>query len=222
MQERRLGAATRRRWQFGLMRAPQTRWPALRVLCLVFGSALLTSCGDDSGIEDAPSRRDAGVSGQGGAAAKGGRPASPPLPRGGESGSDRPALPPTIIECGTAVCVSPPSFGFVSACCADEATSICGVMMLNGTCQKPDPGDPRCPALNFRGIISLPSCCNDDQQCGLEGTRVGMPGCMDLEGAHKQARLWGVSGDEIPSPRPCDATSGTHLDAGIEDEDAGI
>jgi hypothetical protein len=183
MQERRLCSATRQRWQFGLSRACRMHVPALCALCLVLGSALLASCGDDTEIEESPGRRDAGVSGQGGAAAKSGRPARPQA--AGESGSGRPSPPElAMVECGTAVCVSPiVGFGFINACCADEATSICGIKTLSGSCMKPDPGDPRCPALNFRGLIGLPSCCSEDGQCGLEGTRVGMPGCMGLASA---------------------------------------
>jgi hypothetical protein len=227
MRGRVLGSATTGHWPLGLLRLSEALWRALRLLCIVLGAALLCECGDDDWKGDAGSPRDAGVSASGGAAAVGGRSGSRAVPRGGAGSSFPPMLPMSdqaAIACGTALCVSPTAgFGFITACCADPGKSICGIMSLSGSCMKPDPGDPRCPALNFRGIVSLPSCCNSANQCGLDPSRVGMPGCLDLAEAAEQTRAWGISDEEIPKPRACDTGASSHPepepepDAGAQD-----
>lgn len=215
MRERAAGAATTYGWPFGLLGDTRV---LLSALCLALN---LGACGDEDWSHDTVSPRDSGVRDADGAAASGGKSGNTGSPRAGGGPGFPNGLPtPELqsVQCGTAVCVSPTAgFGFIKACCADEATSICGITGLSGTCMKPDPGDPRCPALNFRGLISLPSCCNEEHQCGLDATRVGMPGCMDLSWAAQQARVWGISDDEIPPPRPCGASESTHADAGAAD-----
>jgi hypothetical protein len=97
-------------------------------------------------------------------------------------------------------------------------------MAPSGECVKPSAGDPRCPALNFRGLISVPSCCTLTGQCGLDSSMFGMFGCQDLASATVQASQMFVAGLSIPEPRPCDPVSAAHPDAGHADagtEDAG-
>ena len=213
MRERFWGSAARlRSWHPAQGRA------LARVLA---GAALLAlapwpcGCGDDAAApvqhaKDAGSPDASAASGgkAGGAASAG-------------AGSTFPGFPMPellVVQCGTAMCVSPAGgFGFITACCASEGTSTCGTTAPSGECVKPSAGDPRCPALNFRGLISVPSCCTEMGQCGLDGTMFAMPGCRDLASASAQASAMFAIGVSIPEPRPCDPVSAAHADAGSED-----
>jgi hypothetical protein len=105
--------------------------------------------------------------------------------------------------------------GFISACCVDAASSTCGTSAMGGACAKPVPSDPRCPGLDVMGFIMLPSCCTQGQ-CGIDASMFGMPGCVDLASAAKQAASMGMSGGvQLPAPRACDDTdAGAESDAG--------
>ena len=130
-----------------------------------------------------------------------------------------PPVPWLVVPCGTARCVSPAEgFGFITACCADEGRSTCGTKSPGGDCNLPPAGDPRCPALNFRGLISVPSCCTAAGACGLDGTMYGVPGCTDLASAAVLASATFVIGASVPDARPCDPVKAAHADA---DADAG-
>lgn len=213
MRERFVGSAAR---------LPSRRPPRGGALARVLAGAVLIAlapwpcgCGDDES-QPTPNTKDAGNLDA--AAANGGK-------SGGASSagaaSTFPGLPMPellMIQCGTATCVSPAAgFGFITACCANEGTSTCGTATPSGECMKPPVGDPRCPALNYRGLISVPSCCTQAGQCGLDATTFGMPGCRDLASASVQASSMFVIGVSIPEPRPCDPVSAAHADAGLED-----
>ena len=120
------------------------------------------------------------------------------------------------VKCGTATCTSnPQAMGFITACCADEGTSTCGTSMMGGACAKPIAGDPRCPSVS--GVISLPSCCDQNGMCGIDPSMFGMPGCVELGAAAERAMMsmQGMGFNIMfPAPRACDATD---LDGGADD-----
>jgi hypothetical protein len=208
MRERISGSAAKERRERVLRRA--------QVAGSVLGILLLAGCEQDIGNDDAKSSQ-ASTRNAGTGAAVGGQPAAG---RGGAAAPAAPVLPPppVIIPCGTAMCVSAPAgFGFSTVCCADEGTSTCGTTSASGSCMKPQAGDPRCPALNFRGVPSVPSCCTDKGACGLDGTMYGAPGCTDLATAAAQAAPLWFFGVSLPEPRPCDPTRAAHVDAGVDD-----
>lgn len=188
---------------------------------IVLGVALLGSCVDDTWI-DGPSdaRHGSQEAGVAEPAANGGAASAPDSARDASvlDGSAEPAR--ITIPCGTAKCLSPISiFGIfpIPTCCADEETSTCGLATPSGACMRPFMGDPRCPALTFRGIVTVPSCCTESGACGLDATMYGLPGCTDLAAAAEQSRM--TVGVEIPEPRQCEPRHATGIDAG--DADAG-
>jgi len=226
MRERFLGSAAKLRGLLLLQGTlPTPRWAARNAGALLL--ALLSHCGDDVSTHELDNTPDAGATqagaaangGQGGHGGHGGR--SGPAARGGAGSTQGtfPALPQLItVPCGTALCVSPVAgFGFITACCADEGTSTCGTTTPNGACMKPPAGDPRCPALNFRGIVSVPSCCTQKGACGLDGAMYGMPGCTDLESAAQLVSSMRFLGVSVPEPRVCDPWGAAHADAGVDD-----
>jgi hypothetical protein len=181
--------------------------------------AAVAACGDDDAASG--NKPDVGAAGKAGHAANGGAGgaaghagAAGKSNAAGHSGSA--AAGDTggggDVKCGTATCSSPAqAMGFIMGCCADEATSTCGTAMMGGACAKPVADDPRCPGLNVMGFVMLPSCCATNGMCGIDASMFGMPGCVDLESAAKQAMSMG-GGADIPAPRACDAAGG---DAGI-------
>lgn len=175
-------------------------------------------CADDTWLADAhDSTREAGVAER--VSATDGRSAA--RTRADASAADWDPAQTTVIPCGTAKCLSPVNvFGVfpVAACCADEDTSTCGLITGNDVCMRPFVGDARCPPLTFRGIISVPSCCNESGACGLDASMYGLPGCIELARAATLAS--GVPGISIPEPRSCSAHTATGADAG--DADAGL
>jgi hypothetical protein len=168
---------------------------------------VLGACGDDDHATspEAGARSVASVGG----AAIGGSGGSARL-SAGQGGSAE-----TSIKCGLAKCVFPPAAtGFMTPCCANEATSTCGTT-VNGTCAKPVAGDPRCPGLGFMGVITIPSCCAENGMCGLDASKFGTPGCTDLATAAKLAE-WSLAPTDIPAARACDAASHDDADAGAD------
>jgi len=178
------------------------------------GAPAAVACGDDdgpgdmmetdSGTIDAGRAGAGGVGGAGGAGGRGGRGGS-----GGASGA-----PATTVQCGTDTCEAPAAaMGFITACCADAASSTCGTSVMGGPCGEAAPGDPRCPPLDIMGFIMLPSCCTAGQ-CGIDASMFGMPGCVDLATAAARAEMMGMgAGIELPEPRACEDAA----DAGTED-----
>jgi len=213
-------ARAQRRRRFAQPRMdPPAQVARPRLLRAVLGALLIAACGDDAIPDGKPTALATGTAGrQGAAAASGGNSDTAPASAGSDAWFPGGLPPPLLVACGTALCASPVAgFGFITACCADEATSTCGTTTPSGGCMKPPAGDPRCPALNFRGIISVPSCCTADGACGLDGAMYGMPGCTDLASASARANAMRILGVSVPEPRPCDPADSTHADAGTED-----
>jgi hypothetical protein len=173
-------------------------------ICL---AALAACSGDDANATDAgPS---AGKSGGGGShAGHGGSTAG--RSGSGAAGSSQAGG----VKCGSMMCMaSGPAAGFIDACCADEATSTCGTSIMGNPCSKPVADDPRCPGVNVMGFIMLPSCCAQNGMCGIDASMFGMPGCVDLATAAKQAMSMG-GGADLPAARACDGADGGAEDAG--------
>lgn len=70
------------------------------------------------------------------------------------------------VPCGTAMCKGQ---GFFRACCADEATSTCGVesKTLNVECAPPAVADPKCPDRPAAMMRTAKGCCGTDGMCGV-------------------------------------------------------
>jgi hypothetical protein len=183
----------------------------LSMACMCAAAFAACSGADVGGvISPDASMHSAGKSGQAaiGSAGRGGRNAAT---GGGNAPGDGQA---TSVKCGSATCMSPAAaMGFITACCADEATSTCGTAAMGGACAKPIPDDPRCPGIDVMGVIMLPSCCSQNGMCGIDASMFGMPGCVDLGVAAKQAMSMG-GGIALPSPRACDGADGGADDAG--------
>jgi hypothetical protein len=187
----------------------------LRVACV---SMLMIGigCGDDDADDSPGAGGRAGRTGESGSAANSGRGAT-----SGNGGSVASNLAGTgvvpgatdPVQCGANTCTSPGGGfgGFISACCADEATSTCG-MSMGGPCAKPVASDSRCPGLNVMGF-TLPSCCGTDDMCGIDASMFGMPGCIELGKAAQQAMSMGGASADIPPPRSCE---GSESDAGTD------
>jgi hypothetical protein len=123
------------------------------------------------------------------------------------------------VTCGSETCEAPAgAMGLIVACCADEAMSTCGTSFMGNACAAPGENDPRCPPLEIMGgFFMLASCCTDDDQCGIDASMFGRPGCVDLATAAEQAEMMGGgSGVELPEPRSCsgDTDAGSDDDAG--------
>jgi hypothetical protein len=167
--------------------------------------AFTFACGDDSG----DTKHAAGSGGSGGA--------KEPMSQAGRTsaGTGTPTQPGTAaVQCGSTTCQgSGPLAQFLMPCCADAATSTCGMSSLTGAgCMKPVESDPRCPAVDIMGIFKLASCCTTNDRCGIDASMFGMAGCADLQDISSQVPSMGFI--SFPSPRSC---SGTLEDAGAED-----
>jgi hypothetical protein len=179
----------------------------LALALLWLGVLGFVACGDDDSSEsdcDAGSQ-DGGSAGKGGASGKAGAGGS-----GAAGGGTTPSA--GAVKCGSATCEAPAAaMGFISACCADEATSTCGMTsLMGGQCTMPGKTDPRCPAISAMGFM-IPSCCTAQGMCGVDASMFGFGGCTDLESAAKQS----MGGSTIPAPRRCDeADGGADSDAG--------
>jgi hypothetical protein len=201
-------------------------------LGLLLSAAAFAGCGDDaesdshsdSGTRDAETakHRDAGGDRDKDAATRGGS-GGRDAAVGGKGGRDaamNEAREPeaTRVECGASICeFSENTFG--RPCCADEAASTCGTSILGGACMPID--DTKCPDINFPGL-PLPACCTSRGMCGIDTSKAGGPGCLDLATAAQRAREAGAT-VVFPAPRMCpadkptDPTQPTDVDAGAED-----
>ena len=188
------------------------RLVVLALIIAAFGVTTLQGCGDDAD-DDSPT--DAGSAGKGGSGGGGGRGGAGGRSGAGTSGGGSGSSG-TDVKCGSATCTSPGGMfgGFATACCADTATSTCGMSVMGAPCAKPATGDPRCPGLTVMGAIMLPSCCTMGL-CGIDASMFGMPGCVDLKTAAERSSMMGGSGTMIPAPRACDAADAGAADAGI-------
>ena len=172
-----------------------------------------SACGDDTNDESASdpapdggaaTKQDAGAgkSGSGGA--------------GGNVASTNPSTA-TQAKCGSKMCSA--GGGFAMPCCADEATETCGMSFMGAGCSIPEPGDERCPSVN--GFAMLPSCCTEDNMCGINAAMFGMPGCVELGMAAARAQMTAASA--FPKPRTCDGKEVSNVDADAgADADGGM
>ena len=62
--------------------------------------------------------------------------------------------------------------------------------------------DERCPSVDVMGIFTIPSCCTEDGQCGIDATNFG-GGCVELSVAAAMAAQMGGGAIEWPKPQPC-------------------
>lgn len=179
------------------------------VTCLVLSAIAVVSCGDDDA--DA-SDRDAGGSTGDNAGGKGGG-GGTAAGQGAQNGGAGVAAD-SAVKCGSTTCAAPGgAMGFISACCADEAKSMCGMSLMGNPCSVPSSGDMRCPGHQVMGL-TVPSCCTSDGLCGLDASMFGFGGCTDLKSAAAQAgAMMGGSGN-LPSPRACDGSDAGADDAG--------
>jgi hypothetical protein len=163
---------------------------------------------DDESTDGGMRRARAGGSDASGAGGAGRAAAPSGAGRGGVSGSA------SSVTCGARTCEWPPD-GFAKACCADAATSTCGVVsLMGGRCTETVEDDMGCPVLDFGPLLMLPSCCTSRGMCGVDVTTVGGPGCLDLATAAERARMAGASA-VFPSPRACSDDPGVSTDAGL-------
>jgi hypothetical protein len=106
--------------------------------------------------------------------------------------------------CGTKTCTVPEPAGDLAACCIDPFTSTCGVQRPGGLCGTAQTnGDPRCPSIDIMGGLVLPSCCTDDDKCGINATMFGSMGCVELGTAAEMAKTMGGANLMWPAPRAC-------------------
>jgi len=123
------------------------------------------------------------------------------------------------IECGSTTCEPTGSF-FMRACCADSATSTCGMSFSfggGGGCSVPVDPDPRCDSITIM-TFQLPSCCTADNRCGIDSSGFDMGGCRSLDELAEIAMGDGGVGDGgmpmtmggfdisvvLPEPRDCE------------------
>lgn len=194
-----------------------------RAMCLTFAIFNLTGigCGDDK-----PEPMDTAGSGGSVAVGSGGSVAAGSGGAGGAGAAKQP------VTCGTKTCTTPFDGMFddlpdrykqalPTACCADAATSTCGTSVGGGACLTPLPKEQRCPDVMLSGI-SLTSCCTSEEMCGVDGSSLGMAGCIDIAtmflGAQMGPQAMQLQGQMVPAPRRCDSmplsTDGT--DAGSD------
>jgi hypothetical protein len=63
-----------------------------------------------------------------------------------------------------------------------------------------------CPEAALEALgITLPACCTQDGQCGVEGAVLGIAGCTPLAAAAAEAAQRGAPEGTIPAPRACPA-----------------
>ena len=104
--------------------------------------------------------------------------------------------------CGVNICDE-------GGCCQDpffEGGGRCGVAAGQACLLPPPPdttSDKRCPGVNVMNIFTIPSCCNDMGQCGIDASMFG-GGCVELGEAAIQAEMMGA-GNSIkwPPPQAC-------------------
>jgi hypothetical protein len=157
------------------MRLSRTTWT---MIVLVLSAGVAGGCGDDK----SDSGSEAGAGG---------------TSRAGTGGAGAKTEP-----CGSKNC-EPPEDGTAEACCMDSFSSTCGFKMPGGACAPAIVGDPRCPSVSVAAGITLPSCCTDDGQCGIDATMFTMPGCVDLATAAERAKTMGGGMISFPEPRAC-------------------
>lgn len=162
------------------------------------------ACGDDKG-DDGSATPSAGKGGAGGAKPSSAGAGSAAIGSGVPSG----VMP---VQCGSTMCQgSGPLAQFLMPCCADAATSTCGMASLTGGgCTKPAVSDPRCPEVDLMGVFKLASCCTNDR-CGIDASMFGMAGCSDLAMVASLPTMGFIT---FPAPRSC---SGVVDDAGVDD-----
>lgn len=104
------------------------------------------------------------------------------------------------VPCGAEVCKP-------GACCADPFVSLCGAPIGERACLIPSPegtmSDARCPSIDVMGLFTIPSCCTEDGQCGIDATNFGS-GCVELSVAAEMAGQMGGGFIEWPKPRACE------------------
>lgn len=107
------------------------------------------------------------------------------------------------VPCGNTTC-KPPESGDLMACCLDPFSSTCGASKPGGICATAATnGDPRCPSVDVMGGLVLPSCCTDDDKCGINAAMFGAMGCVELGTAAEMAKTMGGGSLKWPEPRAC-------------------
>jgi hypothetical protein len=179
----------------------------LLIMLLAFTSAL--ACGEDGDPADQPVAGSAGgASGASGSGGSGGGGA------GGGTGGAPSAM--TTVMCGTGTCMAPAiAAGFITPCCADQATSTCGTSLMGSACAAAPVSDPRCPSASIMGFIMLASCCTAQGECGIDASQFGMS-CVSLSAAASGAMGMGMGLPiTLPEPRNCDGSPVVDDDGGV-------
>ena len=164
------------------------------VSLLAVCGALAVGCGggDDDGGDDESSGsagaggRTAGTGGATGAAGMAGSTStgSSGATGGGGSGAGGSGSTVAPVPCGSTMC-QPGTSRFVRPCCFDMAAGKCGTTIPFGgsmMCNENVEADPRCESVMSR-VGQIPSCCTEDNRCGISFAMFGMPGCTSLEEA---------------------------------------
>jgi hypothetical protein len=205
----------------------RARWFKLGWSGAIFsGLVLLASCGDDDG--DKKAHTDAGEGGEPGTAGSGGN------GQGGRGGATAgnggsAGMPLVPVACGSELCmgIAIPRTAGVQACCADEATSQCGIetsvlatfgAVPTRACEpRNQPGEldaacPESPAIEAGGFALAPfaGCCRKETgTCGYQvdsllggAIAIGL-GCID-SAPFLGAGGGGASGE----PLPCGTSAG--------------
>jgi hypothetical protein len=173
----------------------------LWTVMLALGTALSVGCGDDSGGDDD------GAGNSGGAGKS-----------GPTAGAQMITCEEGKITCGTDCCGVPDGV-MAEPCCQDDFAGQCG-MLLSGfgsqqSCVLQVEPDTRCPSVTIPVInFVLPSCCTDDNQCGIDSSTFGGMGCTDLATARMRAMMFMGGGAA--------GTTGTAGMSSMDDEDAGV
>jgi hypothetical protein len=187
-------------------------------LCLVAASLGCTETtsagGDDAGTAEGDGGSGGGSGGSGGGSGgsgggSGGSGGGSGGSGGGSGGSGGGSGDPVVVAdagagvfCGVEVCEE-------GMCCADPFAGICGAPIGERGCLIPSPestsSDPRCPSVDVMGFFTIPSCCTEDGQCGVDGTNFNM-GCIELGMAAEGAMMMGGGASliEWPPPQPCE------------------
>jgi hypothetical protein len=139
-------------------------------------------------------------------------------PATSDSGSSSAAAA-QVVMCGSATCSVPPEAnGLVKACCAEEATNMCGLTssFVKNECKPPAPPHPICPSLTIAGATAA-GCCTAMGKCGIDVSIIGM-GCIDSSRAGGMTMIGGMM-IEAPPPLECsaDGAAATGDDAGVAD-----
>jgi len=160
------------------------------IAVLVLGATLAVGCGGDDDDDDKKPEPSAGKGG-GGAADAG---ALPSLPEG-------------AVACGKVIC-KPEEGETATLCCFDEFSAKCGMKQGTGAaCVMRVTPDSRCPsASGMGGMFMLPSCCTDDNMCGINaGVFTGSTTCTELGQAAMDAMDRGAGNFiMIPPPQACE------------------